>query len=98
MSVYAMIHDDICWCAEENCPVINCMRNTVNMMDRSGLHSYALFKGTDMCPISEQLDKCFDGCVHARECFAGYDTPEEAMDALTSEYCDGCVFAEVRED
>ena len=50
--MYAWIHDDITWCAESgDCPCINCMRNTVNMVNRNGLHSYAMFRNTDECPI-----------------------------------------------
>ena len=47
----AWIHDDITWCLDSDCPVIGCMRNPKNMMDRSGLHSFALFRETDECPI-----------------------------------------------
>ena len=43
--------DDITWCAESGCPVRECIRNTVNMKDRTGLHSYAMFRETDECPI-----------------------------------------------
>ena len=47
----AWIHDDITWCADESCPMINCIRNAKNMMDHTGLHSYAAFRETDECPI-----------------------------------------------
>lgn len=47
----AWFHDDITWCADESCPMINCMRNTKNMMDPTGLHSYAMFRNTEECPI-----------------------------------------------
>lgn len=45
------IHDDVTWCIDNDCPIINCMRNTKNMMNHAGLHSYANFKETDECPI-----------------------------------------------
>lgn len=45
------IHDDITWCIDNDCPVINCMRNPKNMSNHVGLHSYANFKETDECPI-----------------------------------------------
>ena len=45
------IHDDITWCTEDNCPLVNCRRNTKNMWDRTGLHSFASFRETDECPI-----------------------------------------------
>ena len=50
-SLMAWIHDDITWCAEESCPIINCVRNQKNMMDRTGLHSFAMFRETNECPI-----------------------------------------------
>lgn len=43
--------DDITWCAKSDCPMINCMRNPKNMRDKSGLHSYAIFRDTDECMI-----------------------------------------------
>lgn len=50
-SIPAWIHDDITWCMDESCPIMDCMRNPKNMMDRSGLHSYAMFRETDECQI-----------------------------------------------
>ena len=50
-NIPAWIHDDITWCMDESCPVVSCMRNTKNMMDRSGPHSYAMMKDTEDCPI-----------------------------------------------
>ena len=47
----AMIHDDITWCMQDKCSMINCRRNPKNMMDPFGLHSYAEFNKTDECPI-----------------------------------------------
>ena len=49
--ILALIHDDITWCMDSNCPVVCCMRNQKNVMDRSGLHSYADFRNTDECMI-----------------------------------------------
>lgn len=94
----AWIHDDITWCARSECPAINCIRNTANMMNKSGLHSYADFKGTSECLVSVGLDKCMDGCVHAKECFAKHDSPDDALKELTDDYCDNCMFASVEED
>lgn len=45
------INDDITWCADNDCPIINCIRNPKNMANHAGLHSYANFKETDECPI-----------------------------------------------
>lgn len=45
------IHDDITWCADSDCPLIYCIRNPKNMRDHSGVHSYAMFRKTDECPI-----------------------------------------------
>lgn len=47
----SFIHDDITWCGNSECPIVNCMRNTKNMKDHSGLHSYAAFWQTEECPI-----------------------------------------------
>jgi len=68
------------------------------MIDRTGLHSYAMFKGTADCPISQSLDECMDGCIHAKECFAKHDDPDEALAELESEYCDECIFSSAEED
>ena len=75
-----------------------CRRNVANMISRVGVHSYAMFKGTPECPISCSLDECMDGCIHAKECFAKHDNPDEALDELISEYCDGCAFSSEEED
>ena len=96
--VYEWIHDDITWCVEAACPVESCMRNQVNMINRTGLHSYAMFKGTAECPISRSLDECMDGCVHAKECFAKYDDPDDALAELEAEYCENCIFSSIEED
>ena len=98
MSLLAMIHDDITWCLEEACPVTDCMRNVANMMDRSGLHSYAQFKGSAECMMSANMDRCMDGCVHAKEMFASHEDPDEALRELTDEYCEECIFSSVEED
>lgn len=92
------IHDDITWCLEDNCPFINCYRNTVNMMDRTGLHSYAIFKGTRECPLHMNLDDCINGCRHVKECFEKHEDPDEALKELTDKYCDNCIFSSVEED
>ena len=47
--------DDITWCANsDECNMTNCYRNTVNQMDRFGLHSYAAFKNTVECPLYKE--------------------------------------------
>lgn len=43
--------DDITWCGSE-CKNKQCFRNPANMKDRVGLHSYALFEGTEDCPLN----------------------------------------------
>lgn len=98
MMNYAFIHDDITWCMEEKCPVISCRRNAVNMMDRTGLHSYAEFRGTTECMISTGLNECMDGCVHAKECFAESSDPDDALKKLIDEYCDNCELSSIEED
>ena len=50
-NVIAWMHDDITWCMDESCPIVGCCRNTHNMMNRTGVHSYAMFRETDECPI-----------------------------------------------
>lgn len=97
MTVASFFFDDITWCTED-CPVTNCYRNQVNMRDRTGLHSFAVFKGTAECPISRSLDECISGCIHAREIFRKYDDPDEALQALMDTYCDDCAFASKEED
>lgn len=68
------------------------------MIDHTGPHSFAIFKGTEDCPRSKSLDECVDGCFHARECFAKFDDPDEALHALMDEYCDFCPYADMEED
>lgn len=45
------IHDDITWCVDNDCSVNGCMRNPKNIHDKSVPHSYAMFRGTDECPV-----------------------------------------------
>ena len=96
-SLISFVHDDITWCAE-TCPFVKCYRNSENMMDKTGFHSYAWFKGTSECPIGRSLDECIEGCVHANECFAKHDDPDEALRELQDEYCDKCIFSSLEED
>ena len=96
--MYSWIHDDITWCFEENCPMVACRRNTVNMIDRTGVHSYALFKGTSECPVSRSLDECMDGCVHAKQCFEENKDPDVALRKLMDGYCEDCIFSSMEED
>lgn len=98
MTLSDWIHDDITWCIRNNCPMVTCRRNPVNMINRSGLHSYAVFMGTSECPISCSLDICMDGCIYAKECFAKHEDPDDALRELTDVYCDKCVFSSTEED
>ena len=68
------------------------------MIDHTGIHSYAMFKGTADCPISESLDICMDGCIHAKECFAKHRDPDETLRELQDEYCEDCIFSSEEED
>lgn len=68
------------------------------MIGKSGIHSYADFKGTDECPVSKSLDSCVDGCVYAKQCFTKHDDPSEALEELENEYCDRCIFSSMEED
>ena len=52
-NLYEWFHDDITWCGNE-CSNTSCERNTVHMLNHEGLHSYAMFKGTEACPLTEE--------------------------------------------
>lgn len=92
------IQDDITWCIENKCPMTECRRNPINIMDKTGLHSYAMFKGTSECPVSTGLDKCMDGCLYAKECFSRHKDPDDALAELMEEYCEYCMFSSEEED
>ena len=92
------MHDDITWCIEDKCPMTDCRRNPINIMEMTGLHSFANFKGTSECPASSGLDKCLDGCLYAKECFSRNDNPDDALAELTEEYCEYCMFSSMEED
>jgi len=96
--LFAFIHDDITWCSEKKCPVTDCMRNQANKINKTGPYSCADLKGTSMCMMSSNMDHCMDGCIHAKETFAGTDDPDEALKTLMDEYCDDCIFASAEED
>ena len=91
------VHDDITWCSSD-CPMTDCRRNSVNIINKSVLHSFADFRGSAECMISPELNKCIDGCSHARECFAKHKDPCEAIHELTDVYCDHCMFSSIEED
>lgn len=95
--MYCLFHDDITWCIEDGCPITDCYRNTANMMQHTGLHSYAFFKGTDEC-VRKDMDGCAEHCVHARECYDEYGDRNIARRELQERYCDNCIFASVEED
>ncbi len=46
------MHDDITWCMDSDCPHRGCYRNQIHMRDPTGIHSYAMFHGTDLCPLT----------------------------------------------
>lgn len=92
------IHDDITWCMENKCPVIDCMRNPANIMDKTGPHSYGMFKGSSECMMSANIDRCMDGCIHAKKMFADHDDPDEALNVLMRDYCEDCIFSSAEED
>lgn len=68
------------------------------MMDHSGLHSFAFFKGTDECPVFKMENGCMELCVHAKECFETHKDPDLALRELGEQYCDHCIFSAVEED
>jgi len=45
------IHDDRTWCADYGCIITECYRNPNNMRNPVGVHSFAVFRETDQCPI-----------------------------------------------
>lgn len=98
MSLKSFFFDDITWCMESECPVRSCRRNTYNMIEKTGVHSYAAFKGTSECPVSRSLDECMDGCIHAKECFSKHDDPDDALRELEEAYCEKCAFSSAEED
>lgn len=98
------IADDITWCAYEGCAVKTCPRNTCNMRDRTGVHSFAMFRGTQDCPMSERswqlLDEdCISSCDYAWDVFKEnrMNIPE-ALRILAEKYCETCPRCEKGED
>lgn len=98
MMMSSWIHDDITWCAETDCPNTECERNTVNMMERSGLHSYAMFRGTEYCPMSRRVTDCVSVCKHMQECLSRHNGWDDAYAELTEDCCEKCPFSEWEED
>ena len=96
--MYAWINDDRTWCMESNCPMQSCYRNVANMINRTGIHSFAHFKGSAECPVSCSLDQCMDGCIYAKECFSKHDDPDDALAELVDLYCEKCAFSSAEED
>lgn len=95
--MYSMFHDDITWCMND-CPVRECRRNMANMIDRSGMHSYANFKWTDECPVYKMENGCMALCAHAREYLENSQDWDLALRELGEQYCDHCVFSAAEED
>ena len=50
----AWIHDDICWCANDECPHTACERNQANRLNKDGYFTAAIFKGTEACPLEQK--------------------------------------------
>ena len=50
-SFFNWVHDDITWCGNE-CSNTKCYRNLVNRYSHDGMYSAAMFKGTEMCPLT----------------------------------------------
>ena len=48
------LHDDITWCAAEECPHTECYRHLANKHAKEGYFSMANFKGTEDCLFPEQ--------------------------------------------
>lgn len=51
--MYNWIHDDITWCGNECCNT-SCERNLANRLNKEGLFSMALLKGTPACPLYKE--------------------------------------------
>lgn len=47
------IHDDITWCGNE-CSNTKCERNLANRLTKGGVYSAAMFKDTEMCPLTKE--------------------------------------------
>ena len=47
------VHDDITWCGNE-CSHTECERNIANRLSKDGLFSAAMFKNTEMCPLTKE--------------------------------------------
>jgi hypothetical protein len=52
-NLYEWFHDDITWCGNE-CHYTECERNLANRLMKDGLYSAAMFKDTEMCPLTKQ--------------------------------------------
>jgi len=50
-SLYEWMHDDITWCGNE-CSHTECERNLQNRLTKGGYYSAAMFKDTEMCPLT----------------------------------------------
>lgn len=53
MNIADWIHDDITWCGEE-CDFTECMRNTKNKRQKTGIFTMSFLKGTDLCPLNSK--------------------------------------------
>lgn len=48
---YDWLHDDITWCAFEDCLHTECFRHLANKRSKTGVFSMADFKETEDCPF-----------------------------------------------
>ena len=53
---YAFLHDDICWCANDECPHTACERNQANRLIKDGYFTAAVFQGTEACPLEKKKE------------------------------------------
>lgn len=58
-NLYEWFHDDITWCGDE-CSNTECERNLANRLQKTGLFSAALFKGTEICPLYKVEELLFE--------------------------------------
>ena len=55
-NLYEWLHDDITWCGNE-CSYTACEINLQNRLTKGGIYSAAMFKDTEICPLSKENRK-----------------------------------------